>query len=108
MEPVPTLCVRPQGDSVTRGLKKVTDDMKAKNRADRTGTVSASTSNGHISLVHAPKILTFHMTAFNELGLAYDAFTFIAILTESWKAVSVASGLNSPSRGQVVVGQWVY
>ena len=35
--------VRLQGDSVTRGLKKVTDDMKAKNRADRTGTVSAST-----------------------------------------------------------------
>ena len=38
------VCVRPQGDSVTKGLKKVTDDMKAKNRADRTGTVSASTS----------------------------------------------------------------
>ncbi|XP_057495039.1 LOW QUALITY PROTEIN: cyclase-associated protein 1-like [Actinidia eriantha] len=30
------------GKSVTSGLKKVTDDMKAKNRADRTGIVGAS------------------------------------------------------------------
>lgn len=31
-----------QGDNVTTGLKKVTDDMKTKNRADRTGAVPSS------------------------------------------------------------------
>jgi hypothetical protein len=29
----------PQGDGVTKGLRKVTDDMKSKNRADRSGLV---------------------------------------------------------------------
>ena len=31
-----------QGDAVTSGLRKVTDDMKAKNRADRSGAVPSS------------------------------------------------------------------
>lgn len=31
-----------QGDTVTKGLKKVTDDMKTKNRADKLGAVSTS------------------------------------------------------------------
>ena len=31
-----------QGDNVTQGLRKVTDDMKTKNRADRTGAVSVA------------------------------------------------------------------
>ena len=31
-----------QGDTVTQGLKKVTDDMKTKNRADRSGVVSTT------------------------------------------------------------------
>lgn len=31
-----------QGEAVTGGLRKVTDDMKTKNRADRTGVVSTS------------------------------------------------------------------
>lgn len=34
------LCVCLQGSAVTSGLRKVTDDMKAKNRTDRTGVVS--------------------------------------------------------------------
>lgn len=33
-----------KGTAVTGGLKKVTDDMKTKNRSDRTGTVPSSTS----------------------------------------------------------------
>ena len=33
-----------QGGTVTSGLKKVTDDMKTKNRADRSGAVPSSTS----------------------------------------------------------------
>ncbi len=36
------LCVLLQGETVTKGLKKVTDDMKTKNRADRSGVVSTS------------------------------------------------------------------
>ncbi len=32
-----------QGDNVTQGLRKVTDDMKTKNRADRSGAVSVAT-----------------------------------------------------------------
>jgi adenylyl cyclase-associated protein len=32
-----------QGEAVTKGLRRVTDNMKTKNRADRTGVVSAST-----------------------------------------------------------------
>ena len=36
-----------QGDTVTKGLKKVTDDMKTKNRADRTGAVSTSAGIPH-------------------------------------------------------------
>ncbi|KAG7672272.1 hypothetical protein Ndes2526B_g06736 [Nannochloris sp. 'desiccata'] len=35
-----------KGTAVTAGLKKVTDDMKTKNRSDRTGTVPSSTSTG--------------------------------------------------------------
>lgn len=31
-----------QGDNVTSGLKKVTDDMKTKNRTDRSGAVPSS------------------------------------------------------------------
>ena len=31
-----------QGDNVTQGLRKVTDNMKTKNRADRTGAVSVA------------------------------------------------------------------
>ncbi len=30
-----------QGEGVTSGLRKVTDDMKTKNRADRSGVVPA-------------------------------------------------------------------
>lgn len=37
------------GKSVTAGLRKVTDDMKTKNRADRTGTVGATERGGHAS-----------------------------------------------------------
>ncbi|KAJ8767208.1 hypothetical protein K2173_013605 [Erythroxylum novogranatense] len=37
------------GKSVTAGLKKVTDDMKAKNRASRTGVVGATEKEGRIS-----------------------------------------------------------
>ncbi|KXZ41813.1 CAP1 protein [Gonium pectorale] len=33
-----------KGEGITSGLRKVTDDMKAKNRPDRTGTVPASTA----------------------------------------------------------------
>ncbi len=32
----------PQGEGITSGLRKVTDDMKAKNRADRSGVVPAT------------------------------------------------------------------
>jgi adenylyl cyclase-associated protein len=35
-----------KGTAVTAGLKKVTDDMKSKNRADRTGTVPSNTTTG--------------------------------------------------------------
>ncbi len=31
-----------QGEGVTSGLRKVTDDMKTKNRAERSGAVPAS------------------------------------------------------------------
>ena len=34
-----------QGDAVTKGLRKVTDDMKTKNRPDRTGIVSHPVGN---------------------------------------------------------------
>jgi adenylyl cyclase-associated protein len=34
-----------QGNSVTTGLRKVTDDMKAKNRGDRSGAVPAGTAS---------------------------------------------------------------
>ncbi|KAJ4966346.1 hypothetical protein NE237_018195 [Protea cynaroides] len=36
------------GKSVTAGLRKVTDDMKAKNRADRTGVVSSSEKEARV------------------------------------------------------------
>ena len=42
-----SLCMPLQGDTVTKGLKKVTDDMKTKNRADRTGAVSTSAGIPH-------------------------------------------------------------
>ena len=42
-----------QGGTVTSGLKKVTDDMKTKNRADRSGAVPSSTSAP--SALNAPK-----------------------------------------------------
>ena len=35
-----------QGDGVTKGLRKVTDDMKSKNRADRTGVVPSAAGEG--------------------------------------------------------------
>jgi hypothetical protein len=35
-----------QGAGVTAGLRRVTDDMKAKNRADRSGAVPAAVSSG--------------------------------------------------------------
>ena len=48
-----------QGGNVTSGLKKVSDDMKTKNRADRTGAVpssapssSAATSKGAFPFIH--------------------------------------------------------
>ncbi|KAJ8637049.1 hypothetical protein MRB53_011316 [Persea americana] len=49
------------GKSVTAGLRKVTDDMKAKNRADRTGVVSvnekdARTSFPSVSKAGTPKL----------------------------------------------------
>ena len=34
-----------QGDTVTTGLRKVTDDMKTKNRGDRSGAVPAGASS---------------------------------------------------------------
>lgn len=34
-----------QGEAVTSGLRKVTDDMKTKNRADRTGAVPANSAS---------------------------------------------------------------
>ncbi|KAK2665314.1 hypothetical protein Ddye_003888 [Dipteronia dyeriana] len=49
------------GKPVTAGLRKVTDDMKAKNRADRTGVVAASEKGGRtaspsFSKVGPPKL----------------------------------------------------
>lgn len=44
-----------QGEGVTSGLKKVTDDMKSKNRADRSGAVPASTSKLAMATAAAPK-----------------------------------------------------
>ncbi|KAK4835748.1 hypothetical protein QYF36_014031 [Acer negundo] len=49
------------GKPVTAGLRKVTDDMKAKNRADRTGVVAASKKEGRtaspsFSKVGPPKL----------------------------------------------------
>lgn len=44
-----------QGDTVTKGLKKVTDDMKSKNRADRTGVVSTSAGLASIWLLTLPQ-----------------------------------------------------
>lgn len=41
-----------KGDGATRGLRKVTDDMKSKNRSDRTGAVPASASSA-AAAVHA-------------------------------------------------------
>ncbi|KAM0011129.1 putative cyclase-associated protein CAP/septum formation inhibitor MinC [Helianthus debilis subsp. tardiflorus] len=41
---------------VTAGLKKVTDDMKTKNRADRAGFVSASEKDVHTSAPSASKV----------------------------------------------------
>jgi hypothetical protein len=42
-----------QGEGVTTGLRKVTDDMKSKNRADRSGVVPAlSSSATPTSTVH--------------------------------------------------------
>ncbi|XP_059651148.1 cyclase-associated protein 1-like [Cornus florida] len=38
------------GKSVTSGLKKVTDDMKTKNRSDRTGVVGAGEKEGRASV----------------------------------------------------------
>jgi adenylyl cyclase-associated protein len=40
-----------KGTSVTAGLKKVTDDMKTKNRSDRTSTVPSSTTSSTTSTV---------------------------------------------------------
>ncbi|KAF3638308.1 Cyclase-associated protein 1 [Capsicum annuum] len=37
------------GKPVTTGLRKVTDDMKTKNRADRTGVISAGEKEGRLS-----------------------------------------------------------
>ncbi|KAL7246709.1 hypothetical protein ACSBR2_001756 [Camellia fascicularis] len=37
------------GKSVTTGLRKVTDDMKTKNRADRTGIVGANEKESHVN-----------------------------------------------------------
>lgn len=34
-----------KGEAITSGLRKVTDDMKSKNRADRSGVVSAGAAN---------------------------------------------------------------
>ncbi len=42
-----SLCMPLQGDTVTKGLKKVTDDMKTKNRADKLGAVSTSAGIAH-------------------------------------------------------------
>ena len=38
-----------KGDGATKGLRKVTDDMKAKNRSDRTGAVPAGGGGGAAS-----------------------------------------------------------
>jgi adenylyl cyclase-associated protein len=42
-----------QGEAVTSGLKKVTDDMKTKNRAERTGVVSSSAGAAAGVALHA-------------------------------------------------------
>ncbi|XP_052186670.1 cyclase-associated protein 1-like [Diospyros lotus] len=49
------------GKSVTAGLRKVTDDMKSKNRTDRSGVVCASKKESHVnspslSKVGSPKL----------------------------------------------------
>ena len=38
------------------GLRKVTNDMKTKNRADRTGIVGASTKESHAVSCSLPKV----------------------------------------------------
>ncbi|XP_009605961.1 cyclase-associated protein 1 [Nicotiana tabacum] len=43
------------GKPVTSGLRKVTDDMKAKNRADRTGVVNAGEKEAHMSSPYISK-----------------------------------------------------
>lgn len=42
-----TLCISRQGEGVTHGLRKVTDDMKTKNRTARTGVISGRPSAAH-------------------------------------------------------------
>ena len=51
----PRSCMLLQGDTVTKGLKKVTDDMKTKNRADRSGVVSTSAGMASTELLKWPR-----------------------------------------------------
>ena len=57
-----------QGDNVTKGLKKVTDDMKTKNRADRTGVVSTTAGLAFIELLEVAQTGQHSFTNLPQLG----------------------------------------
>lgn len=73
-----------QGDTVTKGLKKVTADMKTKNRADRTGVVSTSAgrvlSPAKLLLSYSKQIILYFRAFMSLLHVVMQSSLGCAVL----------------------------